>query len=70
MIISSGPREFREKYYGRLPTLEEYKDYLRMKLEEAEEGYWDSQCDFQFAMGRLQDYVNSWPPIFNEFGGI
>lgn len=64
----SGPKEFRETMYGRVPTFEEYREYLKMKLEELED--MDCSCDLTFAQGRLQEYVNSWPPIFNEEGGI
>lgn len=64
----SGPKEFRKKMYGRVPTFEEYKEYLKMKLDELDD--MDSGCDLVFAQGRLQDYVNSWPPIFDENGGI
>jgi hypothetical protein len=64
----SGPKEFREKMYGRVPTLEEYRAYLTMKLEELD--HMDCGCDFTFAQARLQEYVNSWPTILNEEGGI
>ena len=64
----SGPREFREKMYGRVPDLDEYREYLAYKLKETYE--MDCGCDLTFAQGRLQEYVNSWPPIFDEKGGI
>ena len=68
MVNWNGPRDFREKMYGRIPTFEEYKAYLEMKLKELD--HMDCGCDLDFSMGRLQEYVNSWPPIFNEEGGI
>ena len=65
----NGPKAFREKMFGRLPTLEEWIAYLEMKLEEAKEG-WDDQGSFDFHLGRTQEYVQSWPQIFDEGGGI
>jgi hypothetical protein len=64
----SGPKEFRETMYGRVPTLKEYREYLQYKLSELDG--MDCGCDLDFAQGRLQEYVNSWPQIFNEQGGI
>jgi len=64
----SGPKEFRETMHGRVPTLEEYREYLTYKLAETYE--MDCGCDLSFAQARLQEYVNSWPPILNEHGGI
>lgn len=67
-ININSPRQFREKMYGRLPTLEEYRIYLAQKLIEATS--FDSGCDFDMALARLQEYVASWPPILNENGGL
>ena len=65
----SGPREFRAKFYGRVPNPDEWKAWLKMKLAECEEG-WDSVGDYDFSVGRAQEYINSWPKIFTEEGGI
>ena len=64
----NGPRDFREKMYNRVPELEEWKAWLEMKLAELED--MDCGCDLSFSLGRAQDYINSWPQIFDEGGGI
>jgi hypothetical protein len=66
--MMSGPREFRRNMYGRIPTSKEYVAYLKMKLKQAKEI--DSDGDMQWEMARLQGYVNSWPPILDEEGGM
>lgn len=50
------------------PTAEEFIAALRASLKYCEEA--DDQGSIDFEMSRWQDYVDSWPQILDEEGGI
>lgn len=53
---------------GDIPTVEEFVKELEESLEYCKEA--DDMGSVHFCMGRWQEWVNTWPQIFNEDGGI
>lgn len=50
------------------PTRDEFVENLRKSLKYCEEA--DDAGSIDFEMGRWQEWIKTWPPIFNENGGI
>lgn len=51
-----------------LPSHEEFIQLLRESLEYCEKA--DDSGSIDHEMARWQEYINSWPPICDEYGGI
>lgn len=50
------------------PTTEEFLKFLKDSYEYCSEA--DDQGSIDFEMSRWQEYISTWKPILDEYGGI